>query len=288
MNTDPRPIAVYHEHPDWFRPLFAELDRRGLAYVRLDPRAHSYDPGADDAPYSLLFNRMSPSAYLRGGVQGDFLHPRFSRPSRTARRAGRQRPAGVHRGNVQGAAADAAGIARPALPAGARHQPPVESGVRGGGAALPDRGQGQRRRQRRRHRPLRPARRPRPRRRRGPSQFRRRSYRPGAGIHPGPRRLHHSRRDARRQVPLRHQGPHDRRHLQPLPRRHLPAQRRRRAATHCLPHRRSEKRPESGGVRAAGSRRQRRRADRPGGRHRRGRNRVHHRRPRRPAPVLRR
>ncbi len=73
MNTDPRPIAVYHEHPDWFRPLFTEMDRRGLAYVRLDPRAHSYDPGADDAPYSLLFNRMSPSAYLRGGVQGIFF-----------------------------------------------------------------------------------------------------------------------------------------------------------------------------------------------------------------------
>ncbi len=73
MTTDPRPIAIYHEHPDWFRPLFAELDRRGLAYVRIDPRAHSYDPGAGDAPYSLLFNRMSPSAYLRGGVQGIFF-----------------------------------------------------------------------------------------------------------------------------------------------------------------------------------------------------------------------
>jgi hypothetical protein len=28
MNDKLRPIAVYHEHPDWFRPLFAELDRR--------------------------------------------------------------------------------------------------------------------------------------------------------------------------------------------------------------------------------------------------------------------
>jgi glutathione synthase/RimK-type ligase-like ATP-grasp enzyme len=73
MKTDLVPIAVYHEHPDWFRPLFAEMDRRGLPYVRLDPRAHSYDPGAHDAPYSLLFNRMSPSAYLRGGVQGIFF-----------------------------------------------------------------------------------------------------------------------------------------------------------------------------------------------------------------------
>ena len=23
-----KPIAIFHEHPDWFRPLFAELERR--------------------------------------------------------------------------------------------------------------------------------------------------------------------------------------------------------------------------------------------------------------------
>lgn len=69
----PLPIAVYHEHPDWFRPLFAELDRRGRPYVRLDPRAHAYDPAEPEVPFALLFNRMSPSAYLRGGVQGLFF-----------------------------------------------------------------------------------------------------------------------------------------------------------------------------------------------------------------------
>ena len=67
------PIAIYHEHPDWFRPLFAELERRGLPFVRLDPRAHLYDPSEAKPPYSLLFNRMSPSAYLRGGIQGMFF-----------------------------------------------------------------------------------------------------------------------------------------------------------------------------------------------------------------------
>jgi len=67
-----KPFAIYHEHPDWFRPLFAELDRRALPYVRLDPRAHRYDPAETECPYSLVFNRMSPSAYLRGGVQGMF------------------------------------------------------------------------------------------------------------------------------------------------------------------------------------------------------------------------
>jgi len=25
-----KPIAIYYEHPDWFRPLFQQLDERGL------------------------------------------------------------------------------------------------------------------------------------------------------------------------------------------------------------------------------------------------------------------
>jgi hypothetical protein len=67
-----RLIAVYHEHPDWFRPLFKELDRRGLDYVRLDAASHLYDPGETAPPYSLVFNRASPSAYLRGHAQSTF------------------------------------------------------------------------------------------------------------------------------------------------------------------------------------------------------------------------
>ena len=67
-----QPIAIYHEHPDWFKPLFAELDRRGLPYVRLDAAAHLFDPSEDDVPYSLVVNRASPSAYLRGHRQSTF------------------------------------------------------------------------------------------------------------------------------------------------------------------------------------------------------------------------
>ena len=69
---DIKPIAIYHEHPDWFRPLFAELDRRGLPYVRLDASAHSYDPAERDVPWSVVVNRASPSAYLRGHGQSTF------------------------------------------------------------------------------------------------------------------------------------------------------------------------------------------------------------------------
>ena len=67
-----QPIAIYHEHPDWFKPLFTELERRGLPYKRLDAAAHIFDPSEDDAPYSLVFNRASPSAYLRGHRQSTF------------------------------------------------------------------------------------------------------------------------------------------------------------------------------------------------------------------------
>jgi len=63
--TTDRPLAVYYEHPDWFRPLFAELARRRLPHVRLHAPDHVFDP-AQPAPFALVFNRMSPSAYTRG------------------------------------------------------------------------------------------------------------------------------------------------------------------------------------------------------------------------------
>ncbi|HEX8284225.1 MAG TPA: hypothetical protein VF588_12760 [Pyrinomonadaceae bacterium] len=59
-------LAVYYEHPEWFRPLFAELDRRGTPYVRVDAARHRFDPGATDEGFALVFNRMSASSYLRG------------------------------------------------------------------------------------------------------------------------------------------------------------------------------------------------------------------------------
>ena len=65
-------IAIFYEHPEWFAPLFAELDRRGIAYDRLLAHNHSFDPAAQHTPYALLVNRMSPSAYMRGHAQAMF------------------------------------------------------------------------------------------------------------------------------------------------------------------------------------------------------------------------
>jgi glutathione synthase/RimK-type ligase-like ATP-grasp enzyme len=60
-------IAVYYEHPDWFRPLFTALERRGLPFEKINAARHSYNTDENFAEqFSLFFNRMSASAYLRG------------------------------------------------------------------------------------------------------------------------------------------------------------------------------------------------------------------------------
>jgi hypothetical protein len=61
-----KPIGVLYEHPEWFLPLFAELDRRALPYARIPAHEHSFDPAARSAPYGLVLNRVSASSYLRG------------------------------------------------------------------------------------------------------------------------------------------------------------------------------------------------------------------------------
>ena len=67
-------LAVYYEHPHWFKPLFCELEARGIEYCRLDATRHLYDPRSsyERDLYSIVFNRMSPSAYLRGNGNGIF------------------------------------------------------------------------------------------------------------------------------------------------------------------------------------------------------------------------
>ncbi len=61
-----KPVGIYFEHPDWYRPLFQQLDRRGVNWVKIHAATHSYDVASHTPEYSLLFNRMSPSAWQRG------------------------------------------------------------------------------------------------------------------------------------------------------------------------------------------------------------------------------
>jgi glutathione synthase/RimK-type ligase-like ATP-grasp enzyme len=61
-----KPIGIYYEHPDWYRPLFQQLDARGVNWEKIHAGKHSYDVALREPEYSLVFNRMSPSAWQRG------------------------------------------------------------------------------------------------------------------------------------------------------------------------------------------------------------------------------
>ncbi len=65
-------IGVLYEHPEWFRPLFGQLDARGADYERIHAAQHRFDPSEEAPPFALLVNRMSPSAWLRGHGQAIF------------------------------------------------------------------------------------------------------------------------------------------------------------------------------------------------------------------------
>ncbi len=61
------PIAIYYEQPNWFKPLFTELERRGTSFVALSAVAHTYGPeDRSEEKYALVLNKMSPSAWNRG------------------------------------------------------------------------------------------------------------------------------------------------------------------------------------------------------------------------------
>jgi predicted ATP-grasp superfamily ATP-dependent carboligase len=65
-------LVISHEHPDWFKPLFTELEKRAIAYQTVNPTQHQFSVEASKPDFDIFFNRMSPSAYLRDGVQGTF------------------------------------------------------------------------------------------------------------------------------------------------------------------------------------------------------------------------
>jgi hypothetical protein len=71
-NRAGKAIGIYYEQPNWFVPLFAAMDARGVDWKKIDARQHSYDPAAGESEFSVVFNRMSPSAWQRGVGHGIF------------------------------------------------------------------------------------------------------------------------------------------------------------------------------------------------------------------------
>jgi hypothetical protein len=59
------PLAFLYEHPQWFNPIFQELDHRGVRYDKIHAPEHFYAAGEAAPGFSVVFNRMSPSADRR-------------------------------------------------------------------------------------------------------------------------------------------------------------------------------------------------------------------------------
>src|SRR6202166_5436782 len=61
-------LVVLFEHPEWQKPLFSVLDRRGVRFAKFDLKRAAFDP--DGVPEAwLYFNQASPSAYVRGNTR---------------------------------------------------------------------------------------------------------------------------------------------------------------------------------------------------------------------------
>ena len=57
-------LAILYEHPHWFAPLFAALDRRGINYVAFGPEGN-WSPGYGAIPAPIVFNRIAMSSFVR-------------------------------------------------------------------------------------------------------------------------------------------------------------------------------------------------------------------------------
>jgi hypothetical protein len=66
-----KPIGVFYEHPEWFKPLFKTLDERGIPYEKIHAAFHQYNP-LEEPKYSVVINRVSSSSYLRNHTQAIF------------------------------------------------------------------------------------------------------------------------------------------------------------------------------------------------------------------------
>ncbi|HEY1286886.1 MAG TPA: hypothetical protein VGF58_01070 [Burkholderiales bacterium] len=68
MTAERAELAVLFEHPEWQKPLFQALARRGVRYAAVDLKKAVFSDA--DAPLApLYFNQASPSAYVRGNAR---------------------------------------------------------------------------------------------------------------------------------------------------------------------------------------------------------------------------
>ena len=68
MATPTPDLLVLHEHPEWQKPLFAALERRGVSFLPFDVSRTAFS-NVEPLRARLYFNQASPSAYLRGNTR---------------------------------------------------------------------------------------------------------------------------------------------------------------------------------------------------------------------------
>jgi len=61
-------LVVLFEHPEWQKPLFAALKRRGIAFESFDLKRAAFS-NVDVPTAAVYFNQASPSAYVRGNTR---------------------------------------------------------------------------------------------------------------------------------------------------------------------------------------------------------------------------
>ena len=61
-------LIVLHEHPEWQKPLFAALARRGVSFEPFDVTRAAFS-NVEPLRAAVYFNQASPSAYIRGNTR---------------------------------------------------------------------------------------------------------------------------------------------------------------------------------------------------------------------------
>ena len=71
-------LIVLYEHPEWQKPLFAALEKRGVSFESFDVKRAAFS-NTERPRAALYFNQASPSAYLRGHTRAVPLALAFMR-----------------------------------------------------------------------------------------------------------------------------------------------------------------------------------------------------------------
>jgi glutathione synthase/RimK-type ligase-like ATP-grasp enzyme len=61
-------LIVLHEHPEWQKPLFTALERRGVSFEPFDVTRAAFS-NVESVRAKVYFNQASPSAYIRGNTR---------------------------------------------------------------------------------------------------------------------------------------------------------------------------------------------------------------------------